>query len=207
MIRFHSISSATYADGPGSRAALFMQGCALQCPDCENPHLHPTGNGVGYLATARGLARLLVETDLPITITGGEPFDQAANLYDLLHAIRSLDLHRHIIVYTGHTFEELVKTGRHEILATLAITDVLVDGPYIQALSSPDMKYRGSSNKRIIDLQATLRRPAREILGRGPVLLDWSAPEPVRAEKGDLRTASPFAARLAGAGDRKPADI
>lgn len=205
MIRFHSIISPTYADGPGSRAALFMQGCALQCPGCENSHLWPT-DGVGYLATAQGLARLLVDTDLPITITGGEPFDQA-NLYDLLYAIRSLDLHRHIIVYTGHVFEDLVKTGRHEILAALAITDVLVDGPYIQALSSPDMKYRGSSNKRIIDLQATLRRPAREILGRGPVLLDWSAPEPVRAEKGDLRTASPFAARLAGAGDRKPADI
>jgi len=197
-MRFASIVSPSYVDGPGRRTALFVQGCSIRCEGCQNSHLWPASGGLQSSATS--LARTLVETDLPITITGGEPFDQAADLYTLLFNVRRLDPHRHIILYSGHTFEELIETGRFEILASLAMADVLVDGPYLQEQDDPGMQYRGSRNQRVIDLQATLGRSAELILTQGPVLLDWDTPELILTDDGDLLGASPVVAEFGEVG-------
>jgi len=200
-IRFHSIISPSYVDGPGRRATLFLQGCSIRCPGCQNPHLWPATDGHGHLASPQALADILIETGLPITISGGEPFDQAADLYNLLYHIKTADPNRHVIVYSGHTFEALLATHRFEILAALALADILVDGPYIQDQDDPLMQYRGSRNQRVIDLPATCARPIYDVLTTsGPVLLDWDTPELILTTDGDLLASSPIAADFAALG-------
>lgn len=193
-MRFASIVSPSYVDGPGRRAALFVQGCSIRCEGCQNSHLWPASGGLQ--SSPLPLAQVLVETDLPLTVTGGEPFDQAADLYTLLLHVRRLDLHRHVILYSGHTFRELVMTGRSEVLAALAMADVLVDGPYLREQDDTGMQYRGSRNQRVIDLRATLKRPAGQVLTRGPVLLDWDTPELILTDDGDLLGATPVVAEF-----------
>jgi anaerobic ribonucleoside-triphosphate reductase activating protein len=191
-VRFAKITSPSYVDGPGKRAVIHLQGCSIRCEGCQNQHLWP-GEGHGYIGSPQELARLLVGTELPITITGGEPFDQAAGLYTLLWHIHHLDQNRHVIIYSGYTFGELIQTGRFEILAALTLADVLVDGPYVREQDDPMMQYRGSRNQRVIDLPATFRQPALDILFNcGPILLDWDEPEIIITDTGDLLGASPL---------------
>jgi len=202
-LRFSSIVSPTYVDGPGRRAALFVQGCSIRCPGCQNRHLWPASGG--HLARPAALAQILAETELPITISGGEPFDQAASLYALLWHVHNLAPRRHIILYSGRTFEALVAMGRFEVLGALVLADILVDGPYIQEQDDAGMQYRGSRNQRVIDLATTLRLPAGMILCRGPMLLDWDTPELILTDEGDLLGASPLAAEFREIGVIAPA--
>lgn len=193
MLRIAKITPESYVDGPGKRAVLHFQGCSIRCRGCQNKHLWPRYGGDG--ASGLAVAKSLLETGLPITITGGEPFDQAGELSALLAYIRARAPGRHIVVYTGYTFDELVASHLHHyaVLSALADTDILVDGPYARELDAPDMQYRGSSNQRVIDMRATLRLSAREILTRGPVDIsgEWDVPELILTEDGDLLGASP----------------
>ena len=190
-MRFSQITSPSFVDGPGKRAVLFTVGCSHRCPGCQNAHMwDPAG---GHDADAQTLAALLAATDLPVTISGGEPFDQAADLATLLYHLRERAPFRHVILYTGYTFEELARRMCREpaILQALALADVLVDGPYIQEQDNDWMQYRGSANQRVIDLQATLTKPAYEVwFNSGPVLLDWDIPEFIITDDGDLLGAS-----------------
>ena len=184
MIRWNSIISPTYVDGPGKRAALFVQGCLIRCKDCQNRDLWPARGG--WLSEPEQLAKVLINTDLPITITGGEPFDQARALAELVTLIRDKDPGRHVIVYSGRTFDELLQRGDVNVLRALAKIDVLVDGPYVADLDHDWMQYRGSSNQRVIDMRATASVPLHDLVAEGPVLLDWDTPEMIITEDGDL---------------------
>jgi anaerobic ribonucleoside-triphosphate reductase activating protein len=202
MIRFASITPESYVDGPGKRAVLHLQGCSIRCPGCQNKHLWPSGEGCGELASGLALARTLVETGLPITITGGEPFDQAGELSALLATIRAMAPDRHIIVYTGYRFEELANSHRYAILSALANIDILVDGPYIKQLDDPEMQYRGSRNQRVISMVETFRLSAGEVLTRGPVDIsdEWDIPELILTEDGDLLGATPIVGEFSSVG-------
>lgn len=204
-LRIADIVAPTYVDGPGKRAALFLQGCSIRCLGCQNPHLWPAAGG--DLARPEAVAQALADTGLPVTITGGEPFDQVAGLYRLLAHLRHLAPDVHIIVYTGRTWEELLTRGRNRwsILAVLALTDVLVDGPYVRELDDAGMQYRGSRNQRPIDVWATIEQPLSETFGRGPVVLDWDTEELVITAEGDVLGASPLVERFAVLGVERSA--
>ena len=87
-----------------------------------------------------------------VTFTGGDPMYQAAAFAELAQQIRHRT-QKDIWCYTGFTFESLINDDQRELLAEL---DVLVDGPFIKALRDEDLLFRGSSNQRIIDVQASL---------------------------------------------------
>ena len=173
-IRIASLVCPTLVDGPGTRAALFFQGCSIHCQGCQNKHLWPVDEG--QVVQVSDLARQLVDTGLPLTITGGEPFDQAEGLTALLRLLRAAD--RHVIVYSGYTWEQLSEKAA-PVQEALRLADVLVDGPYVPKLDHPGMQYRGSSNQRPIDLQATWQ--TGDI-----VTLDWDTPELIITSDGDL---------------------
>ena len=183
-IRWSNIISPTYVDGPGRRAALFVQGCSIRCKACQNRDLWPARGG--YLSNPKQVAKILAHTDLSITISGGEPFDQAEALALLLHWLRWYAPDRHVIVYTGYELETLVQSHRCPVLNALALIDVLVDGPYIAELDHDRMQYRGSSNQRAIDMRATVQMPLSDLLKEGPILIDWDTPEMIITEDGDL---------------------
>ena len=87
-----------------------------------------------------------------VTFSGGDPMYQAAGFAELAHTIHQRT-QKDVWCFTGFTFESLIHPDQRELLAEL---DVLVDGPFVQALHDPDLLFRGSSNQRIINVQASL---------------------------------------------------
>ena len=94
-----------------------------------------------------------------VTFSGGDPMYQPEGFAELARAIRERT-HKDIWCFTGFTFETLVNNPRHRQL--LELIDVLVDGPYVEQLHDISLRFRGSSNQRLIDMNAT--RVAREVV-------------------------------------------
>lgn len=144
-------------EGPGRRSSLLFQSCPLRCKGCWTPHLHASDGGT--LVPIDLLAGALLDPACDrdgVSILGGEPFAQVEGLLALVRALRSRGC-PHIVCYSGYTYEALRKRGQHqpEIAAVLDDIDVLVDGPYVEALSDGAGPWTGSGNQRVIDLAAT----------------------------------------------------
>jgi anaerobic ribonucleoside-triphosphate reductase activating protein len=191
LIQYHSIISDSMTDGPhGPRTVLFMQGCSIRCKGCQNRSLWtPGGTKVAPLT----LARRLVTPDQPITITGGEPTDQPLAFSSLMVAIRWFDIHRHVIVYTGRTIEDLLANHRQAMVGLL-LAHVVVDGPFIQDQDDDHLQWRGSRNQRPIDMTASLQalREAGLPLDDLPDhlhLADWDQPHLMFTPQGTLGAA------------------
>lgn len=158
------INPVVYTDGPGKRTSVAVQGCSIRCQGCQVPQTWRHGAG-SRMAVDEVVGQLL-DTGLPVTILGGEPFDQAPAVAQIVRACH--DAGRHVIVYTGNIFEDLVRRARKEpaIQAILAHADVLVDGPFMADRDHAHLQYRGSANQRPIDLDVW--RETGEVS-----LLDW----------------------------------
>jgi anaerobic ribonucleoside-triphosphate reductase activating protein len=89
-----------------------------------------------------------------VTLSGGEPFAQASRFGTLAATIREMGLS--VMTYTGYTWEHIAQSRSRGVRLLLDNTDILVDGPYVDSLKKPGLKWRGSSNQRIIDVQASL---------------------------------------------------
>lgn len=142
-------------DGPGIRMAIFVQGCPHRCPGCHNPASHDFARG--QQMEVDELARRVSQNPLlsGVTLTGGEPICQAGPLAELARRVKELGLE--VAVYTGYTWEELMAERDADSMALLACTDTLIDGRYEQARRSLELRFRGSRNQRILDVQASLR--------------------------------------------------
>ncbi len=139
-------------NGPGLRFTVWAQGCALGCPGCFNPGLQPfePRRLVYPEALAReGAATPGVEG---VSLTGGEPFAQAAGFADFLAAILPLlpSAARNVVAFTGYPLEEL-REGAEDARRLLSLVDLLVDGPY-RAGEGAALAGRGSANQRLLAL-------------------------------------------------------
>ena len=185
-MRYSHLITESFVDGPGRRAVLFLQGCPLACPGCQNKHLWPREGG--REASPIDLSwQLFTANAEAVTISGGEPFEQADSLALLLREIRKRAPHCHIIIYTGYTWQELMERAlvNWAIVTIWRLADVIVDGRFLRDLDNGLMQYRGSANQRPIDVRATLERMER---GGGiePVVLDWDTPEVIVTTTGAL---------------------
>ncbi len=179
-MRYHRIIPESFVDGPGQRAVLFLQGCSLACPGCQNQHLWNAQGGQSVSPQALA-GQLVAANPQAVTISGGEPFQQAAGLAALLDHLRFLSPHIHIIVYTGYCWCELPQVIPTDLLARiLSQIDILVDGRFIREQDNGLMQYRGSANQRPIDVRATLGA------GGALVIEDWDTPEIIITPTGDL---------------------
>lgn len=152
-MRLSGIVSDSIVDGPGLRYVVFTQGCAHRCEGCHNPGTHdPAG---GYEISPEELVadfeRTLADDPLldGITLSGGEPFDQARSLIPLADAAHRAGLT--VWAYTGWTIDELAERADPDEVDLLRRTDTLVDGRFIQSLRTLERRFIGSSNQRIID--------------------------------------------------------
>lgn len=150
-----AISVRTEALGPGMRAVVWVQGCPLNCRGCIAPEWIPFVPAM-QLAPEEILEEIDLDGITGLTFSGGEPMVQAGGLAALARLARQnkeLDL----ICFTGYRYERLLKEppneGVHELLAEI---DVLIDGPFVQALHD-SVGLRGSSNQRVIHLTPKLR--------------------------------------------------
>ncbi len=152
-------------EGPGRRSSVLFQFCPLKCKGCYVPELHDKDSG--KLISVKRLAEFLLDPNFErdgVTILGGEPFAQSDGLLALVRELRSKNC-PHILCYSGYTLEALSeKAAAHpSIGAVLDEIDVLIDGAFVESLSSGAGLWTGSGNQRVIDLAAT-RRSNRIVL-------------------------------------------
>lgn len=142
-------------DGPGLRFVVFTQGCPHRCTDCHNPETHDAmgGNEMSVSEIVEEMKKNPLTDGL--TLSGGEPFIQADDCAAVADAAKASGLD--VWTYTGWTYEELLDIAEYDegVSRLLDITDVLVDGRFEQKKRTLELKFRGSSNQRIIDLVKT----------------------------------------------------
>lgn len=149
-MRIAGIVRDSICDGVGIRDVVFFQGCSHKCRGCQNPHTWAYSGGDFYYTS--DLVKLLSDSDNDITISGGEPLDQFEALLSFVTQIR-LNTDKRIWLYTGNTVDPTKYTYR----TLAAYVDVIVDGMFIQELKDSNLRFRGSSNQRIIDLPKSVK--------------------------------------------------
>lgn len=153
MLSILSILEDTTVDGPGFRTAIYAAGCPNGCPGCHNPESWDISRGQ-WMSTDEILKKILADDFADVTFSGGDPMYQPEGFAELASAIKR-ETRKNIWCYTGYTYENLLKNPRQTQLLTYI--DVLVDGRYRQELRDEDLPFRGSSNQRLIDVQASLK--------------------------------------------------
>ncbi len=147
-------------EGPGRRSVAKLQGCPIRCRGCVTPDSWDAAGGrvVPVSRLTDALLDPAHERD-GVTILGGEPFAQPEGLLALVRALRGRGC-RHVLVYSGYTHERLRRMARERppIGAVLDEIDVLIDGPFVEALADQGGPWTGSGNQRVLDLAAARRR-------------------------------------------------
>jgi len=154
ILRLSGVIKESIVDGPGLRLAVFTQGCPHNCPGCHNPKTHDFSSG--FIADTEKLLAAIDKNPLlsGITLSGGEPLCQAAQL--LPFASGAKDRGKDIVCYTGYTFEHLITQSDPDIMNLLSKLDILIDGPYIESQRNLELRFRGSDNQRVLNMPASL---------------------------------------------------
>ena len=150
-IRILSIKYGTSVDGIGLRTSLYCAGCENRCPGCHNPQSWDEKGG--EVISVDELYHRVVEADMNVTFTGGDPMYHPEGFIALASLIKR-NTNKTIWCYTGYRFEELLSHPLRRQLIELC--DVIVDGRYIEAERDLSLHFRGSRNQRIIDVKASL---------------------------------------------------
>ena len=155
-MRIAGLIQDSIVDGPGLRFVVFVQGCGFNCEGCHNPGAQDFSGG-----TELPVSKIISEmsgnplTD-GLTLSGGEPFLQAAECAQIAAAAHEKGLN--VWVYSGFTFEELMIKApvEQDVKKLLELTDVLIDGRFLLAERSLSLKWRGSRNQRVLDVPKSL---------------------------------------------------
>lgn len=148
MLRVSWYMPDTDCLGPGERFALWVQGCRQRCKDCVAQRLQDIQGG--ELVSVKSLADMVIGSSADgLTISGGEPFLQAGGLAELIGHVKRKRVDMGVMIFTGYLYEELLQD--EECKKLIELTDVLIDGRYMQELDD-GLPMRGSSNQRIIYL-------------------------------------------------------
>ncbi|MDE6348793.1 MAG: anaerobic ribonucleoside-triphosphate reductase activating protein [Bacteroides sp.] len=154
MLSILDILEDTTVDGPGFRTAIYAAGCPNGCPGCHNPESWDINHG-HWMSTEEILEKVLADPFADVTFSGGDPMFQPEGFAELARTIKERS-RKNIWCYTGYTFEELLENPSQAQL--LKYIDVLVDGKFIKELRDEELHFRGSSNQRLIDVQASLKK-------------------------------------------------
>lgn len=157
------IKNCDIANGVGVRVTLFVSGCTNRCEHCFQPQTWDFSYGTPFTEKTE---ETLLEALRPdyihgLTLLGGEPFEPENQraLLPFLQRVRNAYPDKTIWAYTGFTLEQLRTAGHHACCEVtedmLSLIDVLVDGRFVESRKDLSLRFRGSSNQRIIDLQRT----------------------------------------------------
>lgn len=160
-MNYADIRPIDVANGPGVRVSVFVSGCTHHCKECFNPETWDFGYGkpFGEVQVEEILGCLSKPYIHGLSILGGEPFEpqnQGAVL-ELVHRVRERFPEKDIWCYSGYLFEDLAagKVGVHS-RTLLGLLDVLVDGPFVLEKKDLSLRFRGSSNQRLIKVSDSL---------------------------------------------------
>ena len=165
-MNYGEIKNCDIANGEGVSVTLFVSGCTNRCKGCFQPQTWDFGYGKPFTAeTEETLLRLLAPDYINgLTLLGGEPFEPENQraLLPFLRRVREAYPKKTIWGFSGFTLGQLLEDGSHpRCEATdemLSLLDVLVDGRYVEEKHDISLRFRGSSNQRLIDLKETRRR-------------------------------------------------
>lgn len=164
-MNYATIKNCDIANGPGVRVSLFVSGCTHRCKGCFNEVAWDFDYGHPF--TQETIDEILKMLEPPhiagITLLGGEPFEPQNQpaLLDLLRQIKAKMPNKTVWAFSGFLFEKDILAGRlgpKEITQELiSYLDVLVDGPFVLEKKDLMLRFRGSSNQRLIDVKASLK--------------------------------------------------
>ena len=170
---YGEIKNCDIANGEGVRVSLFVSGCTNHCEECFQPQTWAFDYGQPFtLETEEYILELLRPQYINgLSLLGGEPFEPENQraLFPFVRRVRAKYPSKNIWSFTGFTYEELRQEGSHPRCEVtdelLSLLDVLVDGRYVEALKDISLRFRGSSNQRLIDLNATRSTGAVRLWG------------------------------------------
>lgn len=143
------------ANGPGVRVSLFVSGCRNHCKGCFNSETWDFNYGKEFIfETVKEISDLLNDSNIRgLSILGGDPFEPENQecVKKLCEYVRKNNPGKDIWVWTGYKIENLLGNPILELI------DILVDGPFIESRKDLRLKYRGSNNQRVIDVQNSLK--------------------------------------------------
>lgn len=155
-MRYNKIRKMDISDGPGVRVSIFMQGCAFNCKNCFNKETHDFNGGKEFTEDTINRVLELCNNDNVegLSILGGEPMHPSniEGTTKLAKAFKERFPNKNLWAWTGFTFDNYLK--EKEVSKYI---DVLVDGQYVDELHNPTLKWKGSSNQRVIDVQKSLK--------------------------------------------------
>ncbi len=155
-MRYNIVRKMDIANGPGVRVSIFMQGCEFHCKNCFNPETWDFNGGKEFnKGTIDEVLNLCGENHIKgLSILGGEPMHpkNIEATTELAKAFKAKYPDKNIWVWSGFKFDEDLKDKE-----VLKYIDVLVDGRYSDELHNPTLKWKGSSNQRVIDVQKSLK--------------------------------------------------
>ena len=169
-MNYLGISKCSIADGTGVRVVLWVSGCNIHCDNCHNPESWDFNAGKLFDNSAKeelfnALSKPWVQG---LTLSGGHPleYENLPVVYDIVKEEKEKFPNKDIWLYTGYTlsindFNTSVDIGWDNGLLRnyiLAMCDTVVDGPYIESLRDISLKFRGSSNQRVIDVRETIKQ-------------------------------------------------
>lgn len=160
-MNYAGIKYCDVANGPGCRTVLFVSGCRNACKNCFQPHTWDFGYGEPF---DESVQKELLDSLAPdyvqgITLLGGEPFEEENQraLVPFVRRVRASCPGKDIWAFTGYVYDrDLIRGGRKHTKDTdelLSMIDVLVDGPYVEEQKDITLKFRGSRNQRVLDMQ------------------------------------------------------
>ncbi|MFC4804701.1 anaerobic ribonucleoside-triphosphate reductase activating protein [Filifactor villosus] len=155
-MRYGQIRQYDVANGEGIRTSVFVTGCTHGCKNCFNKEYQDFSAGElwGDAQTELVVQYLSDPCVAGLSLLGGEPFQNTKDLLPVVRTIRRR-VSKSIWIYSGYTFEELLQ--EEEKIELLSLCDVLVDGRFVEEKKDLTLKFRGSSNQRLIDVKQSLR--------------------------------------------------
>lgn len=170
-MNYHNITYPDMNNGEGLRVVLWLSGCSYKCKGCQNPQTWDANSGIPFDESVK--KELFRELDKDyiagLTLTGGDPLFEKNidNVLDLVNDFHLLYHQKTIWLYTGFTWESIMeyKSSNRDIdglyetrKKIISKCDVMVDGKYINSLRNISLKWRGSVNQRVIDIQKSLKQ-------------------------------------------------
>ena len=167
-MNYHNLTYPDQNNGDGLRVVLWLSGCSHHCKGCQNPQTWNPDSGIKFDDKAFNELFDELEKDYisGITLTGGDPLyiDNLSGVYNICSCAKRCYTDKTVWIYTGYTWEEIFEThgqksyGNDERQLILKYCDVLVEGEYKEELRDITLKWRGSSNQRVIDVQESLKQ-------------------------------------------------
>lgn len=167
-MNYHNITYPDMNNGDGLRVVLWLSGCSHHCYNCQNPQTWDVNSGIPFDESAKEeLFRELGKDYISgLTLSGGDPLHEANldGVLDLVNEIRLSFPNKTIWIYSGYQWSEIFNDGvyltrdcagwkRREIVKKC---DVMIDGKYMDSLRDPQLKWRGSSNQHVIDVEKSM---------------------------------------------------